>query len=270
MTGTKGGVGTTSIAVNLAVALAEIMPGDVILVDLARPYAHVAQFLDMEGTSTSDKHLNVRHTIKDLLDSADNLDPMFVKKIVLQHESELEVLPGYLNYNLTAPMVPDFKAMTKIFTTLRSSYNWVVLDLGSWLDLFYIRVLQDSDQILLVTELTLPDVQNAKVIRALYQEWGVEDHKLKVLVNHYKKHYALGLKNLENIFLQPVAYTFPHEYAPLMEAINQGETLAKIAPRSKLWRGLKELAADLVGQSKPGAEKRPAASGPGLLGKLFS
>jgi pilus assembly protein CpaE len=270
VTGTKGGVGTTSVAVNLAVALAEIMPGEVILIDLARPYGHVAQFLDLEGSSTNDKHLDVRHTIKDLLDSVDNLDPMFVKKIVLKHESDLEVLPGYLNYNLTAPMVPDFKAMAKIFTTLRSSYNWVVLDLGSWLDLFYIRLLQEADQILLVTELTLPDVKNAKIIKALFQEWGVEDHKLKILVNHYKKHYALGLKNLENIFLQPVACTLPHEYAPLMEAINQGETLAKMAPRSKLWCGMKELATDLVGQSRPGAERKQAASGLGLLGKLFS
>jgi pilus assembly protein CpaE len=270
VTGTKGGAGTTSIAVNLAVALAEIMPGEVILIDLARPYGHVAQFLDLEGSVTNDKHLDVRHTIKDLLDNADNLDPMFVKKIILKHESDLEVLPGYLNYNLTAPMVPDFKAMAKIFTTLRSSYNWVVLDLGSWLDLFYIRLLQEADQILLVTELTLPDVKNAKIIRALFQEWGVEDHKLKILVNHYKKHYALGLKNLENIFLQPVACTLPHEYAPLMEAINQGETLAKMAPRSKLWCGMKELATDLVGQSRPGAERKQAASGLGLLGKLFS
>jgi pilus assembly protein CpaE len=270
VTGTKGGVGTTSIAVNLAVALAEMMPGEVILMDLARPYPHVAQFLDLQGKTANDERLDLRHTIKDLLDSADNLDPIFVKKIVLQHESDLEVLPGYSNYNLASPMVPDFKAMAKIFTTLRSSYTWVVVDLGSWLDQLYIRVLQEVDQILLVTELTLPDVQNAKVIKALFQEWGVEDHKIKVLVNHYKKHYALGLKNLENIFLQPVACTLPHEYAPLMEAINQGETLGKMSPRSKLWRGLKDLAADLVAWSKPGAEKRQAASGPGLLGKLFS
>jgi pilus assembly protein CpaE len=270
VTGTKGGVGTTSIAVNLAVALAEIMPGEVLLIDLARPYGHVPQFLDLEGSTTSDQYLEVRHSIKDLLDSADNLDPMFVKKIVLRHESDLEVLPGYLNYDLAAPMVPDFKAMAKIFATLRSSYNWMVLDVGSWLDMFYIRLLQDADQILLVTELSLPDVKNAKILKVLFQEWGVEDHKLKVLVNHYKKHYALGLKNLENIFLHPVAHTLPHDYAPMMGAINQGETLAKIAPRSKVWGGLKDLAADLVAQSKPGAERRQAAGGPGLLGKIFS
>lgn len=259
VTGTKGGVGTTSIAVNLAVALAGIMPGEVILMDLARPYPHVGHFLDLE----------CKTSIKDLLDSADSLDPMFVKKIVLKHESGLEVLPGYANYNLTSPLVVDLKALGKIFTTLRASYRWVVVDLGSWLDLLYIRVLQEANQILLVTELALPDLQNAKVIKSLLQDWGVEGHKLKVLANHYTKHYALGLTNLENIFSQPVARTFPHEYASLMEAINQGETLGKMAPRSRLWRGLQDLAAELVAQSKPGAQRQEAASGPGLFGKLF-
>jgi pilus assembly protein CpaE len=260
VTGAKGGVGTTSIAVNLAVALAEIMPGEVILMDLARPFPHVGHFLDLE----------CKTSLKDLLDSADNLDPIFVKKIVLRHESDLEVLPGYANYNLTSPLVVDLKSLAKIFTTLRSSYNWVVVDLGSWLDLLYIRVLQEADQILLVTELSLPDIQNAKVIKVLFQEWGIEDHKLKILANHYKKHYALGLNNLENIFLQPVSCTLPHEYLTLVEAINQGETLGKMAPRSKLWRGLQDLAAGLVEQSKPGTESRKPAGSPGLLGKLFS
>jgi pilus assembly protein CpaE len=259
VTGTKGGVGTTSFATNLAVALAEMAPREVILVDLARPFPHVGQFLD----------LNSKHTIKDLMESANNLDPMFVKKIVARHKSDLDVLLNQPDYNLASPKVSDLGAMSQIFATLRSSYSWVVVDLGSWLDLFYIRVLQESDQILLVTELTVPNLQNARIIKSLFQEWGLDDQKLKLLVNHYAKHYALGLNNLENIFGEPALYTFPHQYHPIVEAINQGEPLWESAPRSKLWQRLKELAAELVAQNQPKTERLFAAK-PGLLRKIFS
>jgi len=259
VTGTKGGVGITSFAVNLAVALAEIAPEEVILLDLARPFPHVGQFLDLSS----------KHTIKDLMDSAHSLDPMFVKKIVSHHKSELDVLLNEPDYNLASPKIVDFNSLSKILATLRATYSWVLVDLGSWLDLYYLRILQEADQILLVTELTVPNLQNAKIIKSLFQEWGLEDHKLRILVNHYAKHYALGLNNLESIFEKPALYTFPHQYYPIVEAINQGEPLWESAPKSKLWQRLKELAAELVAENQPKTEKPPAAK-PGLLRKLFS
>ena len=259
VTGTKGGVGATSVATNLAVALAEIMPGEVVLVDLARPFPHVVQFLDLKP----------EHTVKDLITGADNLDPIFLKKIIQKHKTNLDVLPSIPEYNLNSQAPPDMGAMCKIFTALRTSYTYVVVDLGSWVDLFYIRVLQKADQILLVTELTLPDLQNSKVIKALFLEWGLHDHKVKILVNHYAKHYALGLKNLANIFSESSLYTFPHDYSPLMEAINQGEPLGEMTPRAKLWRKIKELASELVAQNQPQDEIQ-LASGTGLLRKIFS
>ncbi len=258
ITGSKGGVGTTSIATNLGVALAEISPGEVILVDLARPFPHVGQFLDLDCS----------HSIKDFLASADTLDRIFVKKIVQKHKSTLEVLINHADYRLDTHMFPENGAMGKIFTALRASYSWVVVDLGVWLDRFYAKVLKQADQIMLVSELTLPDLQNLKIIKSLFREIDLDDHKVKVVVNRYTKNYALGLKDLENIFQQPVYYTLPDEHPTLLEAINQGEPLKEVAPRSKLWRRLKELAEELVEQSKPETDKQLAAK-PGLLRRFF-
>ncbi|MDD1751429.1 MAG: hypothetical protein LUO89_16315 [Methanothrix sp.] len=259
VTGTKGGVGTTSIATNLAVALAEINPGEVILVDLARPFPHVAQFLD----------LKCNHSIMDLVNNADNLDQMFVQKIVQKHKSNLDVLLNRPDYHLDANKIPDIGALGKVFTSLRLSYKWVVVDLGIWPDQCYTRVLQNADQILLVTELTLPDLQNLKIIKAIFQDLLLDDAKVKVLVNHYSKDYALGLKDIKNIMPRPVLHTLPHEFSTLIEAINQGETLAEVAPRSKLWRRLKEVAEELVAQSKSNTDAQDAAK-PGLLRRIFS
>jgi pilus assembly protein CpaE len=257
VSGTKGGVGTTSIATNLAVALAKTTPGGVILVDLARPFPHVGQFLD----------LKCDHSIKDLVAGADALDPLFLEKIVRKHKTNLDVLLSYPNPVNQAP--PDFRAMSKIFAALRTSYQWVVVDLGSWVDSFYLQVLQKADQILLVTELTLPDLQNFKVIISIFLEHGLDVQKVKILVNHYAKHYALGLNNLESNLKGAAIYTLPHEYHSLMEAINLGEPLSEAAPRSKLWRKIREIAAELVAQNQPESE-RQLAIGAGLFQKIFS
>jgi pilus assembly protein CpaE len=258
LAGAKGGVGTTSIATNLAVALAECNDGGVVLVDLARPFPHVGQFLDLVSS----------HSIKDLVDSASNLDQIFVKKIVQKHHSNLEVLLSHPQFHLDFPLVNNIDAMGKIFPVLRTAYDWVVVDLGTSLDRFSAWMLRQADQIFLVTELDIPNLQNLKIIRTLFRDWDINEHNVKFMVNRHTRDYALGLKDLENIFPQRIFYTLPSDYLHLIEAINQGEPLGERTPRSKLWRRLRELAAELVEQSKPETD-RQMATRPGLLRRLF-
>jgi pilus assembly protein CpaE len=250
VTGTRGGVGTTSVAVNLAVALAEILRGGVALVDLARPFPHVGQFLDLKTT----------HTIGDLAESSGSLDPLFIQKVVQKHESGLEVVLGPQSFPLESPSfesatLPEPRSLKKVFDTFRTSYSWVLVDLGSWLDLFYFQNLQAADQILLVTELTVPDLRNFKVINALWRDWDVFDRNIKTVVNRYVKDYSLGLKDVENISHQPVFFTLPLDHAVMREAINQGMTLRDSAPHSKLWRRFKGMAAELEGERQRQTEK---------------
>jgi len=263
VTGTKGGGGITTVVTNLAIALASLLHRQVILLDLGRPFPQVGQFLDLKSP----------HTIKDLADSSGSLDPIFLQKIVQKHKSGLDILMGYPNYYLDSRGFPDFPALDKILQNLRSSYQWICLDLGSWLDPLYIRLLQKADQVLLLTQLTVPDLQNLKAIQGLFREVNIEDQKVKIVVNHYTKEYILGLRDVETIGRRPVFATIPHDYQPLMEAINQGVPLGKSAPRSKLWRRLLDMAKDLVEeqgrQRAEPAAARPAAPPNGLFRRLF-
>ena len=187
LAGAKGGVGTTSIATNLAVALTECNDGGVLLVDLARPFPHVGKFLDLKSN----------HSIQDLVDSAGNLDQIFVKKIVQKHHSNLEVLLSHPECHLDSPVVNNIEAMGKIFSVLRTAYDWVVVDLGTSLDRFYAWMLRQADQIFLVTELDVPNLQNLRMIRTLFRDLELNEHNVKFVVNRYTRDYALGLKDLE-------------------------------------------------------------------------
>ncbi|MCL4500304.1 MAG: AAA family ATPase [Deltaproteobacteria bacterium] len=260
VTGSKGGVGTTTVATNLAVAMAEMVPEGVILVDLARPFPQVGQFLD----------LKCHHSMKDLVDSADTLDPIFLKKIVQRHKSGLGVLLNYPDYHRRSNLVPNIEAMRKIFAMLRASYHWVVVDLGIWLDSFYSQILAVADQILLVTELTLPNLQNLRILKSLFHDWDLSDREIKIVVNRYLKNYALGLKDLENLTHRLAVRTLPDEHHTLLEAVNQGEALNELAPRSRMWRQLRSMAAELIDQQKNlESDNDVVVKQPGFLKRLM-
>jgi pilus assembly protein CpaE len=263
VTGAKGGVGATSVAVNLAVALAELLKGGVVLVDLARPFPHVGQFLNLQST----------HTIRDLTESSESLDSMFMQKVVQKHPSGLDVLLGPQSFSsgslsMEFTPFPEPQFLKKVFSALRSAYNWIVVDLGAWVDPFYFQMIQAADQILLVTELTVPDLRNLKILNALWYDWDLHEGKIKIVVNRYVKDYTIGLKDVETVCHHPVFFTLPDDREDVREAINQGVALGEQAPRSRLWRRFKDLAGELVAELERQTEK-PGAARPGLLRRLL-
>ncbi len=263
VTATKGGGGVTAVATNLAVAMAGILPGEVILMDLARPFPHVGQFLDLKS----------QYNIKDLADSAESLDPLFMKKVIQKHKSGLDVILGYPNYYLESRAFPEVPVLEKIFQTLRASYQWIIIDLGGWLDPTYFHVLQKCDEILLLVQLSVPNLQNLKTFASMFRDLNIDDSRVKVLVNNYVKDYSvLGLKDVEGIYNNPVYFTLPHDYTSLMECINQGISLGESSPRCKLWRQISDLATGLVADSKKSAKTGTAKGGAhhvGLFHRIF-
>jgi len=264
VTGTKGGVGTTSVAVNLAVALAEILGGGVVLVDLARPFPHVGQFLDFKTS----------HSIRELAESSEKLDSLYIQKVIQKHKSGLDVVLGPQPFSLDSSpskfaTILEPRPIGGVFKALQSYYSWILVDLGAWLDPFYFQMLQKTNQVLLVTELTVPDLRNLRIIRALWPEWDLDVSTMKVVVNRFMKDYHLGLKEVETACFRPAFFTLPPDQEALREAINQGVPLGDLAPRSKLWRKLRDLATALLAEQEQQTEKRVAAR-PGLLRRLFA
>jgi pilus assembly protein CpaE len=141
------------------------------------------------------------------------------------------------------------------------------VDLGSWIDYLYVALVKEADQVLLVTELSVPDLNDLKRLKGMYYSWDVDEHKVNLVVNRYEKDFTLGLKDLENIFLRPVFATLPSDYAELIEAINQGLPLGEIAPRSKLWRGFRSMAKNLIIQNQQQVQQSSGAKG--FIRRLF-
>jgi pilus assembly protein CpaE len=236
VTGHKGGVGSTTIAVNLAQALGESATGRIALIDLGRPFPDVGTFLDQESN----------YSIVDLIQNVANLDKSFIQRIMQPYGARLSILHGVSDFREQDSI--DLESLEPIFAVLRQMYSYVVIDLSHWLDEFFIRVLTEADMVLMLTGLTVPDLRNLKKLWPYTTEWHQEKRKLKIVVNRYDNSSGLQLRDLDNILQHPVFATVPSDYQTMMQCLNQGSPLASAAPRSKLWRSIKEMTSQILAE----------------------
>ncbi len=243
VTGHKGGVGSTTIAVNLAQALGESTSDQVALVDLGRPFPDVGTFLDQESN----------YSIADLVQNIATLDKPFIQGIMQPYGTRLSILHGASDFKDQDNI--ELESLDRIFTMIRSMYDFIVVDLSHWLDELFLKVLTEADLVLMLTGLTIPDLRNLKKLWPYTIEWHQDKRKLKIVVNRYDNSSGLQLRDLENILQHTSFATLPNDYQTLMQCLNQGTILMNTAPRSKLWRSIKELA-DRIIQEVGDAEQR--------------
>jgi pilus assembly protein CpaE len=244
VTGLKGGMGVTSTAVNLAVSVAEMYPKQVVLVDLGRPFPDVATFLDQKSTTC----------ILDLVEHSDQLDVGFVQKTLQPHRDNFSVLHGANDLKII-----DAKALGNIWDTLRTMFEWVVVDLSAAPDVVNQKTLQEAFHVLIITDLLVPNLENLKRWWEQYEAWQLDRKKVKVIINRYQKNEGVVLDELVHMQKHPVFFTLPNDYLPLSDCINHGVSLKESAPRSKLYRSLQELAGLLAapeGQAPAVKKKR--------------
>ncbi len=257
ITGHKGGVGSTSIAVNLAMALAESTPGPVALVDLGRPFPDVGNFLDQSPS----------HTIFDLVQNLPSLDHAFLQRIMQPYEDKLAILHGCSDFKEQESI--DLESLDRIFSLLKGLYKWIIVDLSHWLDGLFMHVIREADLVLMLTELTIPDLKNLKKFWPVLQEVHQEKQRVRIVVNRYQKTNGLQLSDLEQVIQQPAFDHLPCDHPALSEAITKGVPLAAVAPRSKLYRGLCRLAQRLSEGNRETTEEAVASPAPRRTFWLF-
>lgn len=250
VTGHKGGAGSTTVAVNLAQALGESVAGRIALIDLGRPFPDVGTFLDQESN----------YSIVDLMQNIANLDKSFIQRIMQPYGARLSILHGISDFKEQDNI--ELENLEPIFAILRQMYSFVVIDLSHWLDEFFLRVLTEADMVLMLTGLTVPDLRNLKKLWPHTMEWHQDKRNIKIVVNRYDNSSGLQLKDLENILQHPAYATLPSDYQALMQCLNQGSPLMGAAPRSKLWRGIKELTSQILSETGGDESEANGAAAP--------
>jgi pilus assembly protein CpaE len=247
--GAKGGIGTSTLAVNLAMSLRQLNPEKhVALVDLNLDDSDLPLFLDLQPGKG----------FRDLARDISRLDATFVQSLMSKHESDLHLLQSGAE-GTTGESIPGGAAL-HILDVMRSMYDHVLVDCGHTLNPEARETLDFASLVVLITTLSLPSIRRAKQYLQMMRGAGFDSEKVTVVVNRYQSSDAELLQHAERLFEQKVGWLVPNDYPMASSSLNKGVPLTVHAPRAALTQWYVSQAAILTGDKSMkavGAEVAP-------------
>ena len=233
--GSKGGVGTTTVAVNLAISLLQAKKGlSVVLVDMNTLFGEVPLFLEMSP----------KFHWGEITKNIDRLDNTFLGNILTQHKSGIHVLPSpaYLNGHVK----PTPEDMARLLHLMTKTYDYILVDTGQSTNDTSLRVVELSDTLLLITILSLPCLANTnRLIKSFLDLGYLGKGRIKVILNRYTKNNDISLKDAQAGINKELFWIIPNDFNTTMAAINNGKPLAEISSRAAITKSFEEMARTL-------------------------
>ena len=242
--GGKGGVGTTSIAVNVAAAI-KALPSNpsVVLVDVNQHGGDLPLYLDLQPN----------HSFRDIATDLSRLDQAFLIRVLTKTELGIQVLPSGYDDLSTGRLSPDCVEAT--LRLLQANFDFVILDCGHVLDLTTKKALELATLILVTSTLMVPVVHRTKRILELLRGSGFPANKIRLVMNRFLAAEQDVLKETEEILKQKAFWLFPNDYPSASQAVNSGKPLIDVAPRSAVAKSYRDIANSFDEQTAQQASK---------------
>ncbi len=244
----KGGVGKTTLAINLAEALALEGDKSVCLIDLDLQFGDIAVALQLEPT----KNLSAAIRMKG------NLDDAGVRSLLVQYRPNLHIL--------LAPMEPadvefiSADLVDKVIRSLRKQFDFVVIDSPPAITDFILKAFDQADEYLLMTTMEVPSVKNLKVTLETLQAIGMPEQKVNVIVNRSTAKVGMSIADVQRTVGTPIRAAIP-ESNIIPNLLNQGKTAVGENQRHPVSKAFIGLAHFLRGEDEHAHEHR------GLFGR---
>lgn len=244
--GAKGGVGTTTVAVNLATILvANDKKSSVALVDMNTLFGEVTLFLNIKPA----------YHLGEIVKNVKRLDTTFLMNVLSKHSSGVYVLPSPSNLNGQRPVTAEI--MKNLLTLMKNTFDYVIIDGGQSLDGHSLSIIDMSEKVLLITLLNLPCLSNTlKLTKSLIGTGIAERDKIKIIANRHLKKTDISVKEAEESIQNDIFWLIPNDYKTTMSAINNGRVLNDIFPKAEITKNMSELADSLSGEGESNKKKK--------------
>ena len=247
--GAKGGIGATTVAVNVAAMLNKLRPSSTLLIDLHMTYGDAGVFLAAEP----------RFSIVDALEHMDRMDATFLRSLMTQTKSGLHLLPS--SERAVSVSFNAARVQTLIGLAARE-FAYVVLDVPRN-DPTVLDSLESAGTIVVVANQDVATVRSAgRLAAALEQRYGKD--RVTVVITRFDANSEIGQPQVERVVGRPVTSVFPNNYPAALAALNSGRPLT-LDNHTKLAAAYTDFARRLSGIR---AERSELAKPSGLLSFL--
>lgn len=234
--GSKGGVGTTTVAVNLAHALARThAEARVAVADFAIPAGDLRLLLNIRPA----------YDLGDIAGKIDRLDADVLLSVMVSASERLWALAS--PEGPEAEELVDANVTTAVVRELRAANGFTVLDCEHQLKDRTLAALDAADRIVLLTELKVPALRSAQRTLGVFRRLGYPDEKVLVVVNRFQSEDVVTPSEATDVLKTPIFFRLPNDYRTCLSASNTGKPIGDSHPESRLAAAYLQMARKISG-----------------------
>jgi pilus assembly protein CpaE len=251
----KGGVGCSTIAVNVAIALQQNAASKVALVDTSLQFGDVGVLLNLYAS----------RTIADLVNHADEMDNELINDIFIAHSSGIKALLAPPRPEVADTVAPAL--VVDVLERLRNMFDVIIVDTSSVLDDLVLSVLDISDKIIVVTTPEIPSIKNAKLLFEVTEALEYDRARTMFVLNKVDKRINIRAEDIESNIKYKVEAQLPLDERSVTTAVNQGVPYVLGDKNSLLTQATIALSSHLVKSLNPANQKVEAPVRSGIFGR---
>jgi pilus assembly protein CpaE len=214
--GAKGGVGTTTVVVNTAIALAQRLKRSTAVVDANLQFGDMRVFLDL-GLDTA--------SIVNAITKPD-LDADLLRRLMVTHDTGMDVLlapPNPESADIVAERQRnDPQSLSTVLRLLRHSYDYTLIDMARTLDDFNLQLLDECDMIFLLVTADLSSLKNVRTVLGTMESLQYERSKTQLILNRSTAFTGINVESAENALGRKIDYQIINDYRAAISALNTG------------------------------------------------
>jgi pilus assembly protein CpaE len=237
--GAKGGVGTTTIAINTAIALAQDMKRRTALIDANLQFGDHRVFMDL-GLDTA--------SMVNAITEAD-LDADLLKRLMVKHRSGIELLlapPSPADADIVVERQRnDPGSLSNLLSLLRKAYDYTLIDMAKTIEDFNLQLFDEADLIFVIMTADLSCLKNVRLVLETMDSLGYERSKVQLVLNRSNAYTGINIRNAESALGRKIDYQVINEYRGAIGALNSGEPFMSSRPDGLLGQSVVAFAREV-------------------------